>query len=205
MEKKYITLSFDDGPTSDIMSDMLDVLERHGVTASFFLVGNKFDASTEAVVRRADAMGCDIQNHSFTHSDMSKMDVETIRDEYEKTDALIEKYTGKKAEFFRPPYISIGGNMYRAIKVPFICGQGCEDWLPEVTAEQRIERILNSAEDGQIVLLHVMEGNGATVQAVDAVIPELKRRGYEFVNLPELFRIKNVNPNVPSSLWTTVK
>ncbi len=205
MEKKYITLSFDDGPTSDIMSDMLDVLERHGVTASFFLVGNKFDASTEAVVRRADAMGCDIQNHSFTHSDMSKMDVETIRDEYEKTDALIEKYTGKKAEFFRPPYISIGGNMYRAIKVPFICGQGCEDWLPEVTAEQRIERILNSAEDGQIVLLHVMEGNGATVQAVDAVIPELKRLGYEFVNLPELFRIKNVNPNVPSSLWTTVK
>ncbi len=205
MEKKYITLSFDDGPTSDIMSDMLDVLERHGVTASFFLVGNKFDASTEAVVRRADAMGCDIQNHSFTHSDMSKMDVETIRDEYEKTDALIEKYTGKKAEFFRPPYISIGGNMYRAIKVPFICGQGCEDWLPEVTAEQRIERILNSAEDGQIVLLHVMEGNGATVQAVDAVIPELKRRGYEFVNLPELFRIKNVNPDVPSSLWTTVK
>ncbi len=205
MEKKYITLSFDDGPTSDIMSDMLDVLERHGVAASFFLVGNKIDASTEAVVRRADAMGCDIQNHSFTHSDMSKMDEETIRDEYERTDALIEKCTGKKAEFFRPPYISVGGNMYRAIKVPFICGQGCEDWLPEVTAEQRIERILNSAEDGQIVLLHVMEGNGATVQTVDAVIPELKRRGYEFVNLPELFRIKNVSPDVPASLWTTVK
>lgn len=202
---KYITLSFDDGPNANVMSDMLDVLEFNRIPASFFLVGNKINEESAKVVRRAFKMGCDIQNHSFTHSDMSKMSIAMIQDEYEKTESLIEKCIGKRSEFFRPPYISVSGNMHKAIKVPFVGGKGCEDWLPEITAKQRAERILKSAEDGQIVLLHVMEENYATVQAVKSVIPVLKSRGYEFVNLPELFRVKNINPCIPSHIWTTIK
>ena len=57
---KYITLSFDDGPNANVMSDMLDVLEFNRIPASFFLVGNKINEESAKVVRRAFKMGCDI-------------------------------------------------------------------------------------------------------------------------------------------------
>jgi peptidoglycan/xylan/chitin deacetylase (PgdA/CDA1 family) len=84
--------------------------------------------------------------------------------------------------------------MYDNIDLTFICGQGCEDWVPEVTAEQRAERVLAAAEDGQIVLLHDMQWNQNTVEALKTIIPELKKRGYEFVTVPQLFELKNITP-----------
>ena len=84
--------------------------------------------------------------------------------------------------------------MYDVIDLTFICGAGCEDWVPEVTAQQRAERVLAGAEDGQIVLLHDMQWNQATVEALKTILPELKRRGFEFVTVPRLFEMKNVTP-----------
>ena len=64
---KYISLTFDDGPNlgdDSTMNDMLDILEKHGVTASFFLIGNKINENNIKVIKRAFEMGCDIENHS---------------------------------------------------------------------------------------------------------------------------------------------
>ena len=84
--------------------------------------------------------------------------------------------------------------MYDNIDLAFICGVGCEDWVPTVTAEQRAERVLANAEDGQIVLLHDMQWNQATVDALKVILPELKNRGFEFVTVSRLFKEKNVTP-----------
>lgn len=207
-KQKYICLSFDDGPNfsgSQTMSDMLDILEKHNVPGSFFLIGNKISDENTPVIKRAFNMGCDIQNHSWTHSNMQNMSVEEIKEEYKKCDEAIIKITGKKPEFFRPPYIAISDNMYKAIEVPFICGKGCEDWVPEVDAEARYNTIINTIEDGTIILLHVLEGNEATLKAVDKAIPKLKEMGYKFVNLPDLYKKENVNPNIKESLWHVVQ
>jgi len=209
MEKKYLCLSFDDGPNTqpgdNTMNDMLDILEKHGVPGSFFLIGNKITPENTKIIRRAFDMGCDIQNHSWTHPAMAELSPEEIKDEFQKCDDAIFEITGKRPEFFRPPYISVSDRMYEGISLPFICGQGCNDWEPDKDADFRYNKMLEQTENGSIYLLHVMEGNKATLEAVDRIIPVLKEQGYEFVNLPDLFKKLNVNPAVPKSLWSVAK
>ena len=83
---KYLCLSFDDGPNNrpgdTTMNDMLDILEKHNVPASFFLIGNKINQENIKIIKRAFDMGCDIQNHSWTHGFMANMSIETIEEEY---------------------------------------------------------------------------------------------------------------------------
>ena len=84
--------------------------------------------------------------------------------------------------------------MYDDIPLTFICGNGAEDWLDEISAEERSKRIIAQAQNGMIILLHDMEGNFRTVQALDTIIPELKRQGYTFVTVSDLFAKCNVTP-----------
>jgi peptidoglycan/xylan/chitin deacetylase (PgdA/CDA1 family) len=63
--------------------------------------------------------------------------------------------------------------------------------------------VINNAADGQIVLLHDFVGNEATVEALDIIIPELKKQGYRFVTVPELFKLKKITPD-HSIMYTNV-
>ncbi len=189
-----IALTFDDGPNTVITPQVLDILEKEGILASFFLIAQNITPESAAVARRAYDMGCDIENHTLTHPFMDRMTVEEIKKEVRAcTDRIIE-ITGEAPKFFRPPFIAVSQAMYDNIDMTFICGMGCEDWVPEVTAEQRAERVLANAADGQIVLLHDMQWNQNTVEALKTIIPELKKRGYDFVTVPQLFERKNVTP-----------
>ena len=189
-----IALTFDDGPNTVVTPQVLDLLEEHGILASFFLIARNITPESAEVVRRAKAMGCDIENHTLTHPFMDKLSLEEIRKEVDTCTEKIVAITGEEPKFFRPPFIAVSKEMYDNIDMTFICGAGCEDWVPTVTAEQRAERVLANAEDGQIVLLHDMQWNQNTVDALKTIIPELKKRGYEFVTVTQLFERKNVTP-----------
>ena len=204
-EKKYIALTFDDGPNTTTTNEVLDVLEQYGVKGSFFLVGNNINSATESVVKRAYDMGCEIGNHSKTHSYMNEMADEDIVAEIEYVNDYVEKITGEAPKFFRPPYIAVNNTMYDLIDMPFICGFGCNDWDDKVTAERRAKVILRQVQDGGIILLHDAQGNSKTVEALHTIIPELQAQGYEFVTVSELFEIKGVeiNPN-DGNLYTFV-
>ena len=189
-----IALTFDDGPNTVITPQVLDLLEEHGILASFFLIARNITPESAEVVRRAKAMGCDIENHSLTHGFMNQMSVEEIRAEVQAcTDKIIE-ITGEAPKFFRPPFIAVNREMYDNIDLTFICGAGCEDWVPTVTVQERIDRVLANAEDGQIVLLHDMQWNQNTADALKVIIPELKKRGFRFVTCAQLFEEKGVTP-----------
>ncbi len=189
-----IALTFDDGPNTVVTPQVLDILEQEGIKASFFLIAQNITPESAEVVRRAKAMGCEIENHTVTHPFMDKLTVEEIRREVQEcTDRIIE-ITGEAPKYFRPPFIALSQAMYDNIDLTFICGMGCEDWVPTVTAEERAERVLANAEDGQIVLLHDMQWNRNTVEALKTIIPELKKRGYEFATVSELFEKKHVTP-----------
>ena len=194
---KYLALSFDDGPNTVTTPKVLDVLEENGVPASFFVCGKNIDKSTAKVMRRALQLGCDIENHSFSHSHISRLSEEQIRDEVGRTDALIEKYTGSAPRFFRPPYIDHNELMHKTIGHTFICGVGADDWKKDVDTATRARLILDNVKDGDIILLHDFEGNNATVEALKTVIPELKSRGFEFVTVPQLF--DKVRGTVPAA------
>ncbi|MBQ8073369.1 MAG: polysaccharide deacetylase family protein [Clostridia bacterium] len=189
-----IALSFDDGPNTVTTPQVLDILEKEGIPASFFLIADNITPESAKQALRARAMGCDIENHSRTHSHMSGMTADQIREEVRFCTEKIMALTGEPPKFFRPPYIDVSPLMHKVIDLTFICGAGCEDWVPEVPAEERAKRVLAQAEDGQIVLLHDSAGNDRTVEALRIIIPELKRRGFEFVTVPDLFRKASVTP-----------
>ena len=184
---KYLALSFDDGPNLTTESKMLDVLAKHDVPATFFLIGNNINEESTRNIKRALELGCEIGNHSLTHSMMSQMNEGAVKAEIEATSARIEQVTGQRPTLFRPPYIDVKPEMYDWIDLTFICGKGCEDWVATVGKEARREGILASAEPGAIYLLHDFDGNEATVEALDEAIPVLKEQGYVFVTVSQLF------------------
>lgn len=186
--------SADDGPTPGITDQVLDVLETNQVVASFFLIGQKITEKSEYLVRRAYEMGCSIENHSRTHPGMPELKDQEILDEVSYTTEQIVRITGEQPKFFRPPYISYNQKMYDLIDLYFICGYGCEDWEPSVTEQERINRILHDAKPGFIILLHDMEDNVQTVEAIKTIIPALKEQGYEFVTVRDLFQKSGISP-----------
>lgn len=190
-----IALSFDDGPNDVTTPQVLDILEEFQVPASFFVIGQNINDDTAKQMTRAISLGCEIQNHSFTHGFMTQMSKEQIEEEIRKTDEIIEKYTGTRPWMFRPPFIDVNPAMHEAIGHTFICGVGCFDWEPQRSAQERYDILMAAAKDGDILLLHDMTGNDNTVEALRMFIPEMKKRGYRFVTVSELFNRKGISPS----------
>ena len=201
--KKIVALTFDDGPNTTTTMQVLDLIEQYGITASFYVVGNNINSETEKSMQRAAKLGCEIENHSRTHSVMTEMTAEEIAAEIKYTSDKIEAAVGRKPKFFRPPYIAFNELMYDTIDLTFICGNGAEDYLDEVTAEMRYERIMKQVCDGMVILLHDAEGNFRTVDAVKMLIPKLLEEGYEFVTTSQLFEKSGVTP-AHKTIYTNV-
>ncbi len=193
-EKKYACLTFDDGPTIGITDQILDLLEQYNILASFFIIADYVNDDNKYLMKRAYDMGCTLENHSKTHSVMPELSAEQIEYEIKYTSDLVEEIVGERPKFFRPPFIAYDQKMYDHIELPFICGYGCEDWVPEVTAQERYEKIMESANPGYMILVHDMENNQNTVDALKRAIPELIQQGYEFVTVRELFEKCGVTP-----------
>lgn len=202
-EVKYIALTFDDGPNATTTNEVIDKLEKYGIVASFFLVGNNVNDESAKAVKRAYDLGCEIDNHSRTHSNMTELSAEEIKTEFDYTDEKVYEITGEHTKFFRPPYIAVHQIMFDNIDVPFIAGIGANDWEDRVTAEMRARMILKQAKDGDIILLHDAEGNSMTVEALDTIIPELQKQGYKFVTVTELFSAKGIIPDM-EKVYTNV-
>ncbi len=190
--KPTIAITFDDGPNATTTMEILDVLEKYQVRASFFLIGTNINDESAKSVKRAYDLGCDIENHSKTHSYMDKMTADEIKDEVAYVNDKVKEITGTTPKFFRPPYIAVNNTMYDNIDMTFISGYGCNDWEDRVTAEYRAKYLEKKAADGVIFLLHDAEGNSKTVEALDKAIPILLEKGFQFATMSELFELKGV-------------
>lgn len=190
--KPVIALTFDDGPNTTTTNQVLDLLEKYHVRASFFLIGNNINDESAKSVKRAYDLGCEINNHSKTHSYMDKMEAEDIRAEVQFVSDKVKEITGEPTVFFRPPYIAVNDTMYDNIDMPFICGVGCNDWDDSVTVERRLKILNRVIKDGVVVLLHDAQGNDKTVELLDTLIPQLLEEGYQFATVSELFEAKGV-------------
>ena len=197
-----ISLTFDDGPNCTTTTHVLELLEKHKVRASFFLIGKNITKDSSKNIHREIADGCSVECHSWSHPAFPKLSPEEMIEEIEKTNAAIEKYSGEKPMFFRPPYIALNQLMFDTIRMPFIEGRGVDDWNDSVSVETRVEGVIKNAHDGQIILLHDMEGNEKTVEALKKIIPVLKENGAEFYTVRDLFKVCGVNPNQANKIWT---
>lgn len=193
-ETKLMALTFDDGPNTTTTNEVLDVLEKYNAKGSFFLIGDNINDESAESVKRAYDMGCEIDNHSKSHPNMGSMSAEEILAEVEYVNEKVIEITGEAPKFFRPPFIDVSQTMYDTIDLPMICGIDCQDYMENVTAQQRADYIVNGARDGVIVLLHDASGNSQTVEALEIAMPILIEQGYEFVTLTELFERQGETP-----------
>ena len=192
MPEKLVALTFDDGPNTTIMVEILDILKEEDVKATFYLIGNNINFTTEDVVKRAFEEGHELGNHSQSHDFMDKMDAETLKQEIELVQKKVENLVGVRPATFRPPYIAINQLMHDTIDLPFIVGVDSKDWDPNATGQDRYNNVISGAQDGAIFLLHCFPGNTETVKVLPAIIKELREQGYGFVTVSELFEIQGV-------------
>jgi peptidoglycan/xylan/chitin deacetylase (PgdA/CDA1 family) len=206
--KKLCALTFDDGPDAVMTPRVLDRLEKHGVVATFFVIGQLINESTRPVMERAMRLGCEYGNHSWAWDALDTATEEEILESVGSTSKAIGEVTGSPPGFFRPPNLAVSNTMYATINLTFASGVLGYDWEGcNTTAEERAKNVLKGIKDGAIILLHdVQPPPHPTAEALDILIPELKKRGYTFVTLSDLFALKKVKPRAfQKKMWVYVK
>lgn len=187
LSKKLVAITFDDGPCEHT-DDILDILEEHGAVATFFEVGRQMSSFPDAL-KRMDALGCEIGSHTWSHKNLTKIGRGEISSQLSRTDAALEKITGKKPTLIRPPYGAVNKGAREVCDRPLI-GWSLDtlDWKSR-DAQKVIDKIKNGGElDGQVILMHSLYES--SVEATRQIVPWLIENGYQPVTVSELFEYK---------------
>ena len=190
-QEKKISISFDCAWGTEYTDELLGVLERENVRATFFMVEFWTEKYPE-YVKKIDEKGHEIGTHSATHSYMSKLSEEEIRQELTSSSQAIEEVTGKKTQLFRPPYGDYDDLLIDTAKSMGLYSIQWDvdslDWK-DLSANDIAMRVINRVQNGSIILCH---NNGLhTAEALPVILDTLKNKGYEFVPVGELIYKEN--------------
>lgn len=183
--KPCIALTFDDGPDGAITPQVLDILARQGVKATFFLVGSHV-AGREAVVQRQHREGHEIGNHTWNHPDLSRLSPADVDLQIRATQDAIIAAGVPTPQLLRPPYGAIDERVASYIPLTIVRWNiDPEDWKDK-NAGNITTRILQQAKPGGIILLH--DTSQATASALEPAIIALKPY-YQFVTASQLLNL----------------
>jgi cellulose synthase/poly-beta-1,6-N-acetylglucosamine synthase-like glycosyltransferase/peptidoglycan/xylan/chitin deacetylase (PgdA/CDA1 family) len=206
-----IVLTFDDGPDPTWTPKVVDVLARHHVPGTFFMIGDEVLRHPD-VVRRVIDKGNEVGNHSFTHPDLSNGSVGQQQWQLSQAQLALIGATGRTTTFMRPPYSfsndSLDDVSWQRLQqahdegyVTVLADLDGRDWeRPGVDAIVRN----STPKDGKgaIVLLHDAGGERSqTVAALDLLIPQLQAKGYRFATVSEALGLSPYHAATPSELW----
>lgn len=192
VKKPMIALTFDDGP-GQYTDDLLNCLEENGAHATFFMVGSNIEGRESTVQHMVDA-GCELGNHTWDHPEatLSNLDVDTVLEEFQKTDDALQAAVGQTSTVCRAPYGEITSDELAAVGKPFFMWSiDSLDWsYRDVTKDY--DAVMNSEylEDGTIVLMHDIHEE--SVEAAKKLIPDLIAQGYKLVTVSEMAAAKDV-------------
>ncbi len=188
-DKPMLALTFDDGPSVHTPR-LLDMFKKYGGNGTFFVVGNLLDRNEETAKRIVNE-GHEIENHSWSHPDLSYRTAAEVNKELKKTHNKILEITGTEPKLIRPPYGSYNKNVktvaYKLDEAVLTWSVDTLDWKTR-NADAVYKSIMFSAYDGAIILCHDL--HGTTVDAMDKVIPALLDEGYQLVTVSQLFAMK---------------
>lgn len=194
-KQKVVALTYDDGPHPVYTPQLLDVLDKYNVKATFFMVGRAMDARPD-IVKDAVKRGHVIANHTYTHpaNIEENTDAQIIR-ELELCEEVIEKLTGRRAHLFRPPKGLIDGAVFDIASEEgyrTILWTVCADHHDAPTPELMAQRVLKHIRPGAIILAHdgSFQSRWKDVAATPLIIEGLRKQGYRFVTIPELLKMR---------------
>lgn len=194
-KEKKVALTFDDGPDTVYTPQIMDVLKKYNVKATFFLIGNRAQLFPD-IVKRMVREGHVVGNHSMNHANIAKLNKEKTYQEIKQAEDALYKIIGYRTFLFRSPYGSLNAEQVKQIgdynyKI-IAWNVDSLDWK-SLSAEQVQYNILENAKEGSIILQHssgsVEEDLTGSVAALPEVIKILKKEGYKFVTIPELLGI----------------
>jgi len=181
--KPMVALTFDDGPKRASTERILKALETYQARATFFVVGNRIPGN-EDILKRMDALGCQVGNHTYNHPDLAKQSAGGIASQISGTDYNIYRAIGKYSTVVRPPYGSVNSTVRSAIGKPLILWSlDTLDWKHR-NASYVTNAVLSKVKDGDIILMHDIHDTSAT--AAQTIIPSLIQAGYQLVTVDEL-------------------
>ena len=185
---KVVALTFDDGPDSINTPNIVDILHKNNVQATFFCIGSNIEKN-KTVIQQAFNDGNLIENHSWSHKDLTKINEYYIDQELTLTENEIYNVIGKKPAIIRTPYGSTNSNVQNIIAskgyINVLWSIDTLDWdQKEVT--NITKNVLNNIRPGEIILMHCDGGKQKTVEALPIIITELKKNGYNFETLDKL-------------------
>ncbi len=198
-ESKQLALTYDDGPNDPHTLRLLEILVKHEVHATFFLIG-RYVQQRPDIVREIVKAGHIVGNHTFTHPLLTLKSEAEIRRQLSDCrsalhDAIGGDHTGKSANLFRPPF---GGRRPAVLRIarelgfePVMWNVTGYDWNapPAAVIEQKVAKQIRG---GDVILLHdgghrqMGADRSQTVLATDHLIARYKSEGYEFVTIPQM-------------------
>jgi len=195
---RQLALTYDDGPNDPHTLRLLDVLAKHGVHATFFLIGRYVEQRPD-IVRQIAQAGHAIGNHTFTHPLLTFESPAEIRHELSATRAALRDAIGEHSNLFRPPF---GGRRPAVLRIvhemglePIMWNVTGYDWSAPPAA--RIEgKVARQVRGGDVILLHdgghkqMGADRSQTVLATDHLITRYRSEGYDFRTVPQMIAAK---------------
>ena len=189
--KKIIYLTFDCGYENGYTETILNALKKHNAPAAFFVVGNMIESAPD-IIRRMEADGHIVGNHTFHHPDMSKLsDPAAFQKELNDLASLYQQTTGKEMpRYYRPPQGKYNEENLRQAQAlgykSILWSLAYVDWYvdDQPTAQHAYSKLLPRIHDGAIVLLHSTSKTNAEI--LDDLLTKWEEMGYTFASLDEL-------------------
>ena len=199
---KQLALTYDDGPNDPHTLRLLEVLAKHNVKATFFLIGRYVRQRSE-IARELAAAGHTAGNHTSSHALLTLKGQAEIRRQLSDCRAALSDAIGEHSNLFRPPF---GGRRPAVLRIarqlhlePIMWSVTGYDW--DAPLAEIIERkVTRQIRGGDVILLHdgdhrqMGADRSQTVLATDRLIDRYKTEGYEFVTIPEMMQSKSVQP-----------
>ena len=198
---KMVAFTFDDGPHKTNTDKILDILKKYGVHATFFMQGVNASYYPD-VVKRIYEEGNELGNHTWDHKNLKNLSEAEIRAEIDDAADVIEEAAGARPMVVRPPYGGYNDTVKAVVQEPLIrWSVDSEDWDsrdPDVI----VPHVLEDVEDGDIILFH--DVHETTTPAIERLVPELQKQGYQIVTVSELIAAKGFDIN-SQDLWFHAK
>lgn len=188
-DDKLIALTFDDGPSREYTTKILDYIESKGIVATFFVLGARLKGNDDILIRMVKT-GCEIGNHSYNHRQFILMKSSEIKKQIDYVDNYVRRVTGFSIRSVRTPYGEVNKNIIETINRPIILWSiDSEDWKIK-DAQKIADHIINNAENGSIILMHDIFD--FTYEATIMVVDELLKQGYKFVTVSQLLELNDI-------------